>query len=136
MNVAVCVDKRGGMMFNRRRQSRDSAVTARVLEIARERGGTLYVSAYSSALFDGADGVRVVTVDAVPTGGDGVFFVEDIDISGCIDKIDTLFVFNWNRRYPADRSIPFDPHKTMTLLSARVFAGTSHESVVEEVYVK
>ena len=126
MNVAVCVDERGGMMFNRRRQSRDSAVTARVLEIARERGGTLYVSAYSSALFDGA----------VPTGGDGVFFVEDIDISGCIDKIDTLFVFNWNRLYPADRSIPFDPHKTMTLLSARVFAGTSHESVVEEVYVK
>ena len=136
MNVAVCVDERGGMMFNRRRQSRDSAVTARVLEIARERGGTLYVSAYSSALFDGADGVRVVTVDAVPTGGDGVFFVEDTDISGYINEIETLYLFRWGRRYPADVTIPFDPQKLMTLSSTCEFSGTSHEKITLEVYVR
>lgn len=124
------------MMFNHRRQSRDSAVTARVLALAREHGGTLYVSEYSSPLFDGADDVRIVTVDGVPTDSDGVFFVEDIDISSCIDDIGTLYLFRWGRRYPADVSLPLDPQKLMTLSSTCEFSGTSHEKITLEVYVR
>lgn len=136
MNVAICVDERDGMMFNHRRQSRDSAVTERVLAFAREHGGTLYVSEYSSPLFDGADDVRIVPVDSVPTADDGIFFAEDIDISGYINEIETLYLFQWGRRYPADVTLPLDPQKLMTLSSTCEFSGTSHEKITLEVYVR
>ena len=49
MIIIACVDERNGMMFNRRRQSRDSAVCG---DILRECGGKkLYMNTYSGKLF-------------------------------------------------------------------------------------
>ena len=58
MVLCVCLDDRGGMRFNRRRQSRDRAVCERILSLVREGGGTLYVRAESYPLF--SDGAKIL----------------------------------------------------------------------------
>ena len=49
MNLIVCIDDRGGMLFNRRRQSSDRYVTERILDMARD--GRLLVNSYTAKLF-------------------------------------------------------------------------------------
>lgn len=52
MIIIVCVDEKNGLMFNSRRQSRDSAVCRDILREC--RGKKLYMSAYSGRLFEEA----------------------------------------------------------------------------------
>ncbi len=49
MIVMICVDDHNGMMFNHRRQSRDSAVQERVLRCS--ENSRLWMNEYSSKLF-------------------------------------------------------------------------------------
>ena len=53
MKVIVCLDERLGMMFNNRRQSRDSVLISDV--VSDLNGEKLYISPYSEKLFDGLD---------------------------------------------------------------------------------
>ena len=49
MQVIVCVDDNGGMMFNKRRQSRDRVLCEYVMRLS--EGHQVYMSAYSDKLF-------------------------------------------------------------------------------------
>ena len=49
MTVFVCIDDRGGMLFNKRRQSRDSKVIEDVVRTVGD--GVLYISDFSELLF-------------------------------------------------------------------------------------
>ena len=49
MIVMICVDDHNGMMFNHRRQSRDSAVQERVLRCS--ENSRLWMNEYSSKQF-------------------------------------------------------------------------------------
>ena len=51
MILMVCVDDNGGMMFHRRRQSRDRRLVERILTLT--QGSLLRMNAYSAALFSG-----------------------------------------------------------------------------------
>ena len=135
MIIIACVDERNGMMFNRRRQSRDSAVCG---DILRECGGKkLYMSAYSGKLFGDVqeNDIRISEDFLKEAGEEDICFVEDIPISGFEDKIRTVILYQWNRRYPADRQFSLDlSDGSWELKRTEDFQGSSHEKVTKEVY--
>ena len=135
MIIIACVDERNGMMFNRRRQSRDSAVCG---DILRECGGKkLYMSAYSGKLFGDVqeNDIRISEDFLKEAGEEDICFVEDIPISGFEDKIRTVILYQWNRRYPAEQYVPLElTDRFWELQRTEELKGTSHEKITKEVY--
>ena len=134
MHIIVCLDQNGGMRFNRRRQSRDAEVCARILR--RAAGSRLWMAPESEKLFF-ADAPEICVDAAFPTAAlPGDFcFAEDPALLPDEDKIETLILYHWNREYPADAYFPLSL-QGFTLLEQTEFAGTSHERITEEVYGK
>ena len=129
MILALCVDNGFGLMFHKRRQSKDAAMRQRLLQLS---GGQLRMSSYSATQFDepvysGADYLS----DA--QNGDWCF-VENGDYEAFSDQIEQIILFRWNRDYPADLHFRF-PGKWQ-LVSTEDFPGTSHDTITQEVYRK
>ena len=136
MRVAVCIDDFGGMMFNRRRVSRDREVIADLCRSAGE--GSIYVSEYSAELFSDADIQPIVSSEFLKIAKNGdLCFVEGEALLPYISMITELTVYKWNRHYPSDVKLDIDPEISgFKLLSVSEFAGYSHEKITKEVYVK
>ena len=50
---------------------------------------------------------------------------------------DTLYVYKWNRRYPATTFLDLDPVKNGLRLAERTdFVGSSHDAITKETYIK
>jgi len=131
MTLIVCVDDRLGMMFNHRRQSRDRAVTGRILAMAQEH--TLWVTPYSASLFE--DAARIDEDCTHKAQGDDLCFVEDGALP--LDRADRLILYHWHRTYPADRYFPEDfRQQGFDLVHSEDFTGFSHETITEEVYIR
>lgn len=131
MTIVVCVDDKLGMMFNRRRQSRDREVIARILKHKSSR--ILWTDSYSASLFDGA--ACADDAYAVKSNADDLCFVEGGELP--LDRADRLIVYRWHRVYPADRHFPAEPTSLgFVLISTKDFAGFSHEVITEEVFIK
>ena len=132
MTVILCVDDKNGMMFGKKRQSRDEALCERIMTHVTD--GRLWMSVYSAPLFDGRD----VTADdayADKAAANDVCFVEDGDIP--LDKADKLIIYRWNRRYPATKYFEYNPiEQGFTFASSEDFIGTSHERITEEIYIR
>lgn len=75
MILILCVDDRGGLMFNRRRQSQDRLVRQDMLHLCGAR--PLAVSPYTARQFGPEDGVKVVE----QPGEEDIFFLEDLSPS-------------------------------------------------------
>ncbi len=125
MNLIVCTDKNGGVLFNNRRVSRDSAVTEKIAEIL--NGAPLYLTEYSAKLFENTSVLVVPDVMAAKSG-DFVFY-EDGNIPTEINKI---YLFNWNRDYPADKF--FYLQEGFKKVKKLDFAGTSHKKITLQIY--
>ena len=136
MRVSLCVDELGGMMFNRRRVSRDREVIADVCRDA--ENGKLYSSEYSAPLFEDAQIQPTVSSDFLDIAKkDDLCFVESEALAPYLSKITVLTVYKWNRRYPSDVKLDIAPERSgFKLLSVSEFAGYSHEKITKEVYVK
>ncbi len=135
MTVVVCIDTRRGMMFSGRRQSTDSVLRRRVIELA--KGRDLVMDGYSESQFrcDGAD--IVVMNDPFLYEKDCVIFAEDTDTAPYADRIDRLVIYRWNRIYPRDAVLTLDPFGAgMRLESILDFEGSSHSRITEEIWVK
>ena len=128
MTVFVCVDDENGMLFNRRRQSRDRVLIEDVLRTA--GGAPLWVSPYSAPLFAEAD-PAVHTAEQPP---EEACFVEVPPLAPWLARIQTLIVYRWNRLYPADRRLDIDPAQGFSLRETSEFAGSSHEKITKEVW--
>lgn len=129
MILALCADNAMGLLFARRRQSKDAALRERLIALS---GGKLRMSPYSAKQFDvpvyaGADYLSGAEA------GDWCF-VENGDYEAYADRIERIVLFRWNRDYPADLYFRF-PGK-WTLVSAEDFPGTSHDKITQEVYRK
>ncbi len=136
MTVFVCIDDRGGMLFNKRRQSRDSRV---IEDVARTVGdGVLYISDFSEILFEESDAsVISVSEPLLSAGADGFAFIENEHLSEYLDKIDRLIIYKWNRKYPYDFALDVEPTSAgFRKRSTREFIGTSHDKITREDYVK
>lgn len=152
MIVAVCIDDKNGMMFNKRRQSQDRLQRHHLRELA--DGRAIWMNAYSAVLFqrdcenpDGgetekqgsaADANICVAEDFLAQAGEGEFcFVENQNVSEYEEKIESVLLYKWNRVYPSDRFFDLnlsDGDWEMTKMEE--FAGSSHEKITVEYYQK
>ena len=134
MKVILCLDDRGGMMFNRRRQSRDRVLIEDVL--ADLCGGTLCISPYSVPLFGESGTPMTVSEHFLDEAGQGdVCFVEDREIRPYLLAIRELVIYRWGRHYPADLRCDVDPVAEGFALAAHTeFVGSSHDCITKEVY--
>ena len=136
MTVFLCTDDRGGMLFNKRRQSRDSAVIADIAKSVKD--SILYISDFSETLFSESD-VSVISVpDPLSSAKDnGCVFVENLHIADYLAQIDTLVIYRWNKKYPYDFSLDVVPQECgFSLCESCDFEGTSHEKITKETYKK
>lgn len=132
LTVIVTVDERGGRAFLGKRLSRDAAVCEDVL--CSLDGRRLVVTPKSAPLFCGADvSVREDLFCGAAQGE--VFFSEFEPLLPVGEKITTLVVYRWNRRYPSDLKLDLDPEACgLHRIGVREFVGTSHEKITREEY--
>ena len=131
LTVYVCLDDRGGMRFNGRRQSRDSKVFE---DICRELSGELLIDPFSTSLCRRAEiPFRVLTG---PLPEDGQFFLEDRPASEAA-AAQRIVIYRWGRHYPADARWDLDLETLGFSLAETVcFPGSSHEEIRKEVYTR
>ena len=127
MILAVCADDRLGMSFGGRRQSKDSAVRRRLLELS---GGNLRMSEYSARQFDEPVYSGTDYLSGAKSGD--WCFVENGDYEGFSDAIEQIVLLRWNRHYPSDLRFSF-PGK-WNLTQSEEFPGSSHDKLTLEVY--
>ena len=148
MILVVCVDDGMGMMFNKRRQSKDAKVREDMLAMLSAEK-KLFVTPYTARQFlpeeqerlavceDGAAGIcfdgDVSTRDVLTA--EVVFFVEDTDVTGLEDVTEQVVLYRWNRAYPSDVKFTFDL-SGYELISSEDFVGNSHPEMKKEVYRK
>lgn len=132
MKLIICIDDNNGMMFNKRRQSKDAAVRA---DIASEVGThRIWMNSYSAKQFTDTPNLTICVEEDFlkhAAEGDYVFMEEKVTE---IDP-EQLIVYRWNRLYPADVYFNFDLSAYKQERSSE-FTGTSHEKITKEVYVK
>lgn len=135
MILIVCVDEKNGMTFNNRRQSKDRILTAHILEQTKNK--QLWITNFSQDIFNVSDANNLIIDDQFieKIGKDDYCFVENIDVNTIIDKVDKIILYNWNRRYPADKY--FDINLDDWVVdSEEEFSGSSHEKITEKIYVR
>ena len=134
MTAFICVANNNGILFNKRRVSKDKFV---ISDIAKETGdGFLYVSLYSAPLFDESDVSAIATSEPHKSADkDDFIFAEEISPSAYEPLLDRLVIYKWNRDYPADFFLDFSPtEKGFKLVSSIDFKGNSHEKITKEIY--
>ena len=135
MEVIVCLDDRNGMRFHGRRQSRDRRVVEDLL--GRLEGNRLWIAPCSADLFAGREQeVQVSEQFLAQAGEQDVCLVEDRLLAEEEERIGTLVVYRWNRRYPADLRLDLRLGERWKLCGQEEFPGHSHETITREVYRK
>ena len=132
MKLIVCVDDRGGVMYNKRRQSRDSVQRADMLAITAD--SRLLVTPYSAKLIS-ADNVTVAPDPLAMAESGDYCFIEDVDPTPYADSVDTVIKYLWNTAYPYDTRFDLDM-SDYKLVSSVTFIGTSHKKITREIYKK
>lgn len=132
MNIIVCLDDNLGMLFNKRRQSKDR----RVLEDIAEFTNKVWISPFSENLF--SESLCETKVDdnfLEKASSNSYCFVEANKVSPYINKVEQVIVYKWNRKYPTD--FKFDISlESWKMIEQKKFVGLSHEKITREVYVK
>ena len=136
MILAFCVDDEYGMRFNRRRQSRDRAVCADLLTEA--EGRSLWMAPESRPLFPKEAASICAAPDFLDRAGNrDLCFVEAPPLRPWLYRADRLLLYRWNRRYPSDQRLDFDPaEEGFRLISRLDLPGNSHETITKEVYTR
>lgn len=128
------VDKEGGMMFNHRRQSKDSVALRKIIDMT--AGSALWVNEYTAPLFEQLDVPQLkADSDFLSKAEPGEFcLVEDADILPFSCFVEKIFLFHWNRDYPRDKKFPLDVHSgKWHCTSQEDFTGSSHDNITMEV---
>lgn len=133
MTLYVCLDDRGGMLFNHRRQSRDGAVLE---DLRCSAQGELLIDPFSQKLLEKADiPFRIAPQALGPELAGQHYFLEDRPLGDWLQYVRRVVCYRWNRHYPADRFFDADLAALgFALTQTREFPGTSHETITREVY--
>ena len=131
--VCAAVDDHMGMSFHDRRQSQDCLLRQRLLELS--VGSRLLVNHNTAKQFQDVVAEHLIVDDDFleNAGEDDFCFVEDLPLETYQNRIKKIFLFHWNRAYPADTyfDIPLieDEWKLVSVLD---FAGNSHKKITME----
>lgn len=132
MILVICLDQRGGISFNHRRQSKDRLLRQRLLELT--GGKPLWMNAYSARQFEeAATNIRVADDYANLAGAGEFCFAETPEPFELLSGAEELIVFRWDKVYPADRR--FSPETFGHLAEREEFEGHSHACITLERYV-
>lgn len=123
MNIIVCLDDNLGMLFNKRRQSKDR----RVLEDIETFTSEVLISAFSENLFSESICKTIVDDRFLEKAPQNAYcFVETDSVFPYIDKVEQIIVYRWNRKYPSD--FKFDiALESWKMIEQKEFAGFCHE---------
>lgn len=138
MYIIVAVDDNSGMMFNKRRQSRDRVMNEKILSVC--EGHSLWMNDYSYNIFQplisDKDNIQVDD-DYLKRARDGDYcFIEDQHVEPFMESIEGIILYQWNRKYPGDFFFDVDiTSDSWKLISKEEFAGSSHEKITMEVYI-
>ncbi len=145
MIAIVCIDNAMGMLFNKRRQSRDSKLIEWIKAFAGDR--TIYIQDYSAVLFEGFEGVKAIgnISEILPldtflndaksgdakSGENIIFFDELIDPAAFLSDNDEVIMCRWNRDYPSDVKCSVSADDFSVELLDEI-EGSSHEKITIE----
>ena len=132
LNIIICIDDRGGMLFNKRRVSRDEYLLDDMLRTVKS---PLYIKPFSAKLFSERGGAMLCD-DPLSALSDGDWcFIEDEDIEPHLHKAESVVIYKWNRTYPFDLKFNTGAlNSRFALKSSENFAGHSHEKITKEIY--
>ena len=100
-------------------------------------GRRLWIAPYSAPLFGEREGIAVDEEFLEKAEAGEVCFVEDRPIAPAAERIEAMVLYDWDRAYPADVHLDFDPAEAgFTLAEERELAGTSHERIIRRIYVR
>lgn len=135
ITVALCIDERGGMIFNKRRVSRDRVLIA---ELVGSVEGKIYISEYSLRIFEPHKERVVVCDDPIRECPEGaVCFIENTPVEPYLGDISSFIIYNWNTMYPYDVCFTIELEKEgFTKVSESEFEGSSHDNITKGVYVR
>ncbi len=132
MKVIICIDDNKGILFNKRRQSRDAKVLEDIVSLTNE----VWIDSFSEKLFEGANVKINVDPMFLDKAGTSEFcFVESQKLLPYVDDIEQLIIYKWNRSYPFDFKLDLDLN-SWKLVEAVDFAGNSHDKITREIYCK
>lgn len=132
MKVAICIDDNGGLLFNKRRQSKDKAVLADLMCDEKK----ICIHSFSEKLFEEYSEQVVVDDEFLNKAVEGeMCFVENQTLTIYEGKIEELIIYKWNRKYPADFRLDLELSK-WNLIEVSEFVGNSHEKITKEIYVR
>ena len=134
MKLIIAVDDRGGMLFNKRRVSRDKLM---VSDLAKYIGdGTVFMEPYSEELFSEENLNIILSENPMEFADDDDFiFVERWSPRSFAEAANELIIYKWNRRYPFDLTMDFSPTELgFCLDSVFEFQGNAHDKITREVY--
>lgn len=132
MTLIFCVDNNFGLMFNKRRQSRDSAVLEDIKNSF--AGEKICISPYSEKLFNEAD-IDYTVCEIF--NEDGIYFVEDKYSPDLFNLADEIILYHWGKVYPADLTLDIDLlNIDFTLCDTDILTGTSHKEIKKERYIR
>ena len=132
MIAAVCIDDRGGMLFNHRRQSQDRLLREDLL--AEAAGRPLWMHSYSLRQFPAPPPNLCMDEEFLDRAGPGeLCFVETVDPAPWRERMEGVILYRWNRTYPADLRLTLSL-EGWSLERREIFAGSSHEKIIKEVY--
>ena len=134
MNVILCVDENMGMLFNKRRQSRDSKVLEDIFGMTE----SLWIHPFSEKMFQEQKGKCKIMVDDkfMEKALSGQYcFVENQELMLYSNLIEQMVLYCWNRNYPSDFKLDLDLSEWEPQ-SVTEFAGNSHEKITKTIYKK
>ncbi len=132
MKLAVCIEKNGGILFCGRRVSQDSLLREKLYSLL-EDTASLYMTDYSAKQFE--NGERIVCDENCLKNAkeQDICFWENTMES--FENISTVYLFQWNRTYPADTFFEFNPQKMgFKKISTENFQGSSHPKITLTIY--
>lgn len=131
LTLIACVDDRMGMLFNRRRQSKDRVMRERLL--ARLGGKRLCLSPYSARLFGDVPSLFVSDDPFFDASfADAVFWE---DTRATLDGVETVILYRWGESYPRDVLFPYDlVGEGCVHAESEEFEGSSHDKITEDIY--
>ena len=127
MKIFVCLDNQNGLSFNGRRQSMDKVVREKMLEIS--NGAPLWMNAYSAGQFENFSAQILVDEQFLEKMSAQDFCFVEINAFS-FAHVSFIYVFRWNKVYPADTTLDFRfLEENFSLISTEEFPGNSHEKI-------
>ena len=135
MILIACVDEKNGMLFSGKRQSRDKILMQHIIE--KTKNSKLYINSFSKNLFDTYEKDSII-IDDNPIKNineNDYYFIENIQPSIFLDKVNKIILYSWNRHYPADQY--FDISLDEWVVESQYdFIGSSHDKITERIYIR